>query len=74
VNSNQDYQDEAERLARLPPAAQAAVIALYRHLAASPEATPACRIQSKAKANACDENVDAPLVVKTGWMASRSGD
>jgi hypothetical protein len=55
MTSKQDYQDEAERLARLPPAEQAAVIGLYRHLADSPEATRACRIQSKAKADALEK-------------------
>jgi hypothetical protein len=48
----QEYREEAERLAMLPPADQAAVVAMYRDLAGNPLATPACRAEAKVKAAA----------------------
>jgi hypothetical protein len=49
------FQDEAERLAQLPHSDQAAVVAMYRKLADSPQATPACRAESKANAKALEK-------------------
>jgi hypothetical protein len=51
----QEYQSEAERLAQLPRADQAAVVAMYRQLAGNALATPACRAEAKAKAKALEK-------------------
>ncbi len=48
----QEYREEAERLALLQPDDQAAVVALYRRLAADPLATNACRAEAGRKAEA----------------------
>jgi hypothetical protein len=47
-----EYREEAERLAHLPREDQLAVIAMYRQLADSPQATPACRANCKRRAAA----------------------
>ncbi len=52
LSREREYREEAERLALLPPADQEAVIDMYRHLAANPLATPSCRVDAKAKADA----------------------
>jgi hypothetical protein len=46
----QEYREEADRLAKLPPEDQGAVVAMYRDLAGNRLATPACRAEAKAKA------------------------
>jgi hypothetical protein len=48
----QELQADATRLALLPRADQEAVVAMYRNLAVNSLATPACRVQAKAKAAA----------------------
>jgi hypothetical protein len=50
MSAERDYRAEAERLAQLPKADQEAVVAMYQHLAGNPVATPACRLEAKAKA------------------------
>jgi hypothetical protein len=51
----QEYQSEAERLAQLPRADQAAVVTMYRHLAGNALATPACRAEAKVKAKVLEK-------------------
>jgi hypothetical protein len=48
----QEYREEAERLAQLPRDDQAAVVGLYRSMAANPLATKACRAEAARKAEA----------------------
>jgi hypothetical protein len=48
----QEYRDEAARLALIPPEDQQAVVAMYRQLADNPLATKACRVEAKAHAAA----------------------
>jgi hypothetical protein len=51
-SKGQEYREEAERLALIPPDDQQAVIAMYRQLADNPLATKACRQEAKAHAAA----------------------
>ena len=48
----QEYREEAERLAALPAEDQRAVVEMYRGLAANPRATMACRAEAERKAAA----------------------
>jgi hypothetical protein len=51
----EEYRDEAERLAQLPAADQAAAVALYRRLAGSTLATKGCRTAAARKAAALEK-------------------
>jgi hypothetical protein len=66
------FQEEAERLARLPPADQAAVIAMYSDLACNPLATPACRVQSIAKAEALEKLLGLPARKKSAKASGKT--
>ncbi len=50
-----EYLEEAERLGQLPRQDQEAVVEMYRHLAANPLATPACRAGAEQKAAALEK-------------------
>ena len=51
----QEYHDEAKRLAQLPRDDQAAVVAMYWHLAGNSLATKACRAGAAQKAAALEK-------------------
>lgn len=53
----QEYREEAERLAGLPREDQKAVIKLYRDLATDPLATKACRTAAASKAAALERHL-----------------
>jgi len=53
----QEYREEAERLAQLPEADQTAVVKMYRDLAENPLATPACRKEAAQHAEALSRHL-----------------
>jgi hypothetical protein len=55
MTPEEEYRDEGERLAQLPREDQAAVVAVYRHLAGNTLATQACRAGAERKAAALEK-------------------
>lgn len=53
----QDYRDEAERMAQLPPADQREIIALHRSVADNPKVAKRDRALAKERADAIERHL-----------------
>jgi len=72
-DKKEEYREEAERLAQLPEQDQAAVVAMYRHLAANPLATKSCRADAERKAAALERLLCLSRKPAKASAASKAG-